>query len=41
MKHLVVLMGYLNPIERMGYELFAKSANNAGVDAISSSRSSS
>ena len=30
----VVLMGYLNPIERMGYELFAKSANDVGVDAI-------
>lgn len=30
----VVLMGYLNPIERMGYELFAKSANESGVDAI-------
>ena len=30
----VVLMGYLNPIERMGYELFAKSANEVGVDAI-------
>ena len=30
----IVLMGYLNPIERMGYELFAKSANMAGVDAI-------
>jgi tryptophan synthase alpha chain len=30
----IVLMGYLNPIERMGYELFAKSASKAGVDAI-------
>jgi tryptophan synthase alpha chain len=30
----VVLMGYLNPIERMGYDLFAKSASKAGVDAI-------
>ena len=28
----VVLMGYLNPIERMGYEKFAKSAASAGVD---------
>ena len=30
----VVLMGYLNPIERMGYELFAKLASDSGVDAI-------
>jgi len=30
----IVLMGYLNPIERMGYDLFAKSASSAGVDAI-------
>ena len=30
----VVLMGYLNPIERMGYDLFAKLANEAGVDAV-------
>lgn len=30
----VVLMGYLNPIERMGYELFAKLASESGVDAI-------
>ena len=30
----IVLMGYLNPIERMGYELFAESASKAGVDAI-------
>ena len=30
----IVLMGYLNPIERMGYDLFAKKANEAGVDAI-------
>jgi len=30
----IVLMGYLNPIERMGYELFAKLANEAGVDAV-------
>ena len=27
-------MGYLNPIERMGYDLFAKSASECGVDAI-------
>ena len=30
----IVLMGYLNPIERMGYDLFAKSASECGVDAI-------
>jgi len=30
----IVLMGYLNPIERMGYEAFAKSASQSGVDAI-------
>ena len=30
----IVLMGYLNPIERMGYELFAKLASESGVDAI-------
>ena len=30
----VVLMGFLNPIERMGYDLFAKLANEAGVDAV-------
>lgn len=30
----VVLMGYLNPIEMMGYEAFAKAANNAGVDGV-------
>lgn len=28
----VVLMGYLNPIEIMGYETFAKAAEEAGVD---------
>lgn len=28
----VVLMGYLNPIERMGYERFARAAADAGVD---------
>jgi tryptophan synthase alpha chain len=28
----VVLMGYLNPIENLGYELFADKAANAGVD---------
>ncbi len=30
----VVLMGYLNPIEIMGYETFAKAAQNAGVDGV-------
>ena len=30
----VVLMGYLNPIEIMGYENFAKSASEAGVDGV-------
>ncbi|TCK17777.1 tryptophan synthase alpha chain [Thiogranum longum] len=28
----VILMGYLNPIEVMGYETFAKAAESAGVD---------
>ena len=28
----VVLMGYLNPVERMGAEAFAQAAANAGVD---------
>ena len=30
----VVLMGYLNPIERMGYEAFATAAAAAGVDGV-------
>ena len=30
----VVLMGYLNPIEVMGYETFAKKATAAGVDGV-------
>lgn len=30
----VILMGYLNPIEAMGAESFAKAAKNAGVDAV-------
>ena len=30
----VVLMGYLNPIERYGYESFADDASAAGVDGI-------
>ncbi len=30
----VVLMGYLNPIEAMGYEAFARDAAAAGVDGV-------
>lgn len=30
----VVLMGYLNPIERMGYSVFARQAAAAGVDGV-------
>jgi tryptophan synthase alpha chain len=30
----VVLMGYLNPIEAMGYEQFARQAAEAGVDGV-------
>lgn len=30
----VVLMGYLNPVEVMGYEAFAAAAAEAGVDAV-------
>ncbi len=30
----IVLMGYLNPIEKMGYKTFATKAFNAGVDAV-------
>ncbi len=30
----VVLMGYLNPMEIMGYAVFAKAAQAAGVDAV-------
>lgn len=30
----VVLMGYLNPIEAMGYETFVRSAAQAGVDGV-------
>jgi tryptophan synthase alpha chain len=30
----IVLMGYLNPIEVMGYDEFAKSAAQAGVDGV-------
>lgn len=30
----VVLMGYANPVERMGYATFAKTASEAGVDGV-------
>lgn len=30
----VVLMGYANPIERMGYQAFAEAAVSAGVDGV-------
>ncbi len=30
----VILMGYLNPIEKMGYEKFASAASEAGVDGV-------
>ncbi len=30
----VVLMGYLNPVEVMGYEQFAQAASDAGVDGL-------
>ncbi|MEO0437208.1 MAG: tryptophan synthase subunit alpha [Pseudomonadota bacterium] len=30
----VLLMGYANPVERMGYTAFAESASTAGVDAL-------
>ncbi len=30
----VVLMGYLNPVEVMGYETFARQAADAGVDGV-------
>lgn len=30
----VVLMGYLNPIEVMGYEAFAQAASDSGVDGV-------
>lgn len=30
----VALMGYLNPVERMGYETFAREAAEAGVDGV-------
>lgn len=34
MKTPVVLMGYLNPIESLGYERFAEMAKSAGVDGV-------
>jgi len=30
----VILMGYMNPIEVMGYDIFARSAAQAGVDGV-------
>ena len=30
----IVLMGYLNPVEVMGYELFARAASEAGIDGV-------
>lgn len=30
----IVFMGYMNPVEAMGYEEFAKSASKAGVDGL-------
>jgi len=30
----VVLMGYMNPVERLGYETFAALASEAGVDGV-------
>lgn len=30
----IVLMGYANPVEAMGYELFAEQASGAGVDGV-------
>jgi tryptophan synthase alpha chain len=30
----VVLMGYANPLEHMGYEIFAKAAKASGVDGV-------
>ncbi len=34
MKTPVVLMGYLNPVECMGYQTFAEQCANAGVDGV-------
>ncbi|MFT7206445.1 MAG: tryptophan synthase alpha chain, partial [Pseudohongiellaceae bacterium] len=30
----IVLMGYLNPIEIMGYEIFAQAVSASGVDGV-------
>lgn len=30
----IVLMGYANPVERMGYDVFAERAGRAGVDGV-------
>ncbi|MFK7995948.1 MAG: tryptophan synthase subunit alpha [Granulosicoccus sp.] len=30
----IVLMGYMNPVERLGYEKFAQLASDAGVDGV-------
>lgn len=30
----IVLMGYANPVERMGYEAFAEAAGDAGIDGL-------
>jgi tryptophan synthase alpha chain len=30
----IILMGYVNPIERMGYDIFASEAASAGVDGV-------
>jgi tryptophan synthase alpha chain len=30
----VVLMGYLNPVEAMGYKVFAQAAQEAGIDGV-------
>ncbi len=30
----IILMGYLNPFEKMGYQQFAKNAQTAGVDGV-------
>jgi len=30
----IVLMGYLNPVEVMGYEVFAKAASESGADGV-------
>lgn len=30
----IVLMGYLNPVERIGFEAFAEQAASAGVDGV-------